>query len=340
MNYDKKFSDTKHKLTSFMRLSNGLNDGNNEFYNTPVTDNVSVDRARDGSDGTNKSLDFQLDYVRPIEKGSKLEIGLSSKITDRGDEQLSYAFNESLKLYELDSDYSNKFVYEEAVHAAYVQYSRNIWLFNVNAGGRYETVTMLSELINTNEKFENPYSSFYPSLSMSFGAPQLLQIQTSYSKRVNRPRSRQLNPFLSKQDARNFRKGNPFLKPEYTDSYEINFGRFSRGISINLGAYYRYTTDEIERFKQVNEDGTSIATYANIDEERTKGIEYNLVGTLRKNLRLMLSGSVYWDEINSDLFGQTIIKRYKAKEFALLQCGILTPRQSSCSSCFTGQPLI
>ena len=73
-----------------------------------------MDRARDGSDGTNKSLDFQLDYVRPIEKGSKLEIGLSSKITDRGDEQLSYAFNESLKQYELDN-YSNKFVYEEAV---------------------------------------------------------------------------------------------------------------------------------------------------------------------------------------------------------------------------------
>ncbi len=43
MNYDKKFSDSKHKLTSFMRPSNGLNDGNNEFYNTPVTDNVSVD---------------------------------------------------------------------------------------------------------------------------------------------------------------------------------------------------------------------------------------------------------------------------------------------------------
>ena len=100
MNYDKKFSDSKHKLTSFMRLSNGLNDGNNEFYNTPVTDNVSVDRARDGSDGTNKSLDFQIDYVRPIEKGSKFELGLSSKITDRGDEQLSYAFNESLKLYD------------------------------------------------------------------------------------------------------------------------------------------------------------------------------------------------------------------------------------------------
>ena len=326
MNYDKKFSDSKHKLTSFMRLSNGLNDGNNEFYNTPVTDNVSVDRARDGSDGTNKSLDFQLDYVRPIEKGSKLEIGLSSKITDRGDEQLSYAFNESLKQYELDNNYSNKFVYEEAVHAAYVQYSRNIWLFNVNAGGRYETVTMLSELINTNEKFENPYSSFYPSLSMSFGAPQLLQIQTSYSKRVNRPRSRQLNPFLSKQDARNFRKGNPFLKPEYTDSYEINFGRFSRGISVNLGAYYRYTTDEIERFKQVNEDGTSIATYANIDEERTKGIEYNFVGTLRKNLRLMLSGSVYWDEINSDLFGSDYNKTIQGQRIRFTTMWNINPK--------------
>ena len=70
---------------------------------------------------------------------------------------------------------------------------------------------MFSELKTTNEKFENPYSSFYPSLSVTFGAPQLLQIQTSYSKRVNRPRSRMINPFSSRQDNKNILVGNPFL---------------------------------------------------------------------------------------------------------------------------------
>jgi hypothetical protein len=112
-----------------------------------------------------------------------------------------------------------------------------------------------------------------------------------------------LNPFSSRQDSKNIRKGNPFLKPEYTDSYELNFSRFSRGVSLTLGGYYRHTTDKMERYKTVRSDGTSIATYENINELESKGIEYSAVGSLGRRLRLMFSGSFYWDEINSDLFG-------------------------------------
>ena len=165
-------------------------------------------------------------------------------------------------------------------------------------------VDMLSELKTTNEKFENPYSSFYPSLSVTFGAPQLLQIQTSYSKRVNRPRSRMLNPFTTRQDSKNIRKGNPFLKPEYTDSYELNFSRFSRGLSLSLGGYYRHTTDKMQRHKEMRDDGVSIATYANLTDQKTNGIDYSVVGSLGSKLRLMFSGSVYQDEINTDLYGE------------------------------------
>ena len=131
--------------------------------------------------------------------------------------------------------------YNETVHAAYIQYGGALGFIGYNVGGRYETVDMMSELKTTKESFDNNYKSFYPSLSVTFGAPQLLQIQTSFSKRVRRPRSRMLNPFSSRQDTKNIRKGNPFLGPEYTDSYELNFSRFSKGISLTLGGYYRYT---------------------------------------------------------------------------------------------------
>ena len=182
-----------------------------------------------------------------------------------------------------------------------MQYGGSIGFFGINAGGRYETVDMLSETIN--KTFKNPYSSFYPSLSVSFGAPQLLQIQTSYSKRVNRPRSRMLNPFSSRQDNKNLRVGNPFLKPEYTDSYEINFSRFSSGLSLSLGGYYRHTTDKMQRHKEMRADGVSVATYENISDQKTQGIDYSVVGSLGRKLRLMFSGSIFWDEINTDLYG-------------------------------------
>ncbi|MDG2366245.1 MAG: outer membrane beta-barrel family protein, partial [Candidatus Marinimicrobia bacterium] len=221
--------------------------------------------------------------------------------TDRGDTQIAEIFNEATNSFVSDREFSNEFVYNETVNAAYLQYGGSIGFFGINAGGRYETVDMLSETIN--KTFKNPYSSFYPSLSVSFGAPQLLQIQTSYSKRVNRPRSRMLNPFSSRQDNKNLRVGNPFLKPEYTDSYEINFSRFSRGLSLSLGGYYRHTTDKMQRHKEMRADGVSVATYENISDQKTQGIDYSVVGSLGRKLRLMFSGSIFWDEINTDLYG-------------------------------------
>ena len=327
LNYDKKYEDPKHKLTSFFRFSDGLNDGLNEYYNSDNggADFVGMNKAKNGDEGTSSGYDFKLDYVHPFENKSKLEVGLASKSTDRGDTQIAEIFDEATNQYVSDRSFSNEFIYNETVHAAYLQYSRNIWLFGINAGGRYEMVDMLSELKTTNERFENPYSSFYPSLSVTFGAPQLVQIQTSYSKRVNRPRSRMLNPFSSRQDERNLRIGNPFLKPEYTDSYEINFSRFSRGLSVSLGGYYRYTTDKMTRFKEVREDGVSIATYKNLEEQNTRGIDYSIVGSLGQKLRLMFSGSVYWDEINSELFGSDYDKTAQGQRLRLTTMWNINP---------------
>ena len=303
LNYDKKFKNPKQKLTSYARFSDGLNDGLNEYYNTDSggSDYVDLDRAINGQDGTSSGYDFKLDYAHPFSDGSKLEVGFSSKSTDRGDTQIAEIFNEATNSFVSDREFSNEFVYNETVNAAYLQYGGSIGFFGINAGGRYETVDMLSETIN--KTFKNPYSSFYPSLSVSFGAPQLLQIQTSYSKRVNRPRSRMLNPFSSRQDNKNLRVGNPFLKPEYTDSYEINFSRFSRGLSLSLGGYYRHTTDKMQRHKEMRADGVSVATYENISDQKTQGIDYSVVGSLGRKLRLMFSGSIFWDEINTDLYG-------------------------------------
>ena len=306
LNYDKKFKNPKQKLTSYARFSDGLNDGVNEYYNTDDggLNYVDIDRAKNGQDGTSKSYNFKLDYVHPFDDNSKLEVGLSSKSTDRGDNQIAELYDEATGEFTADRAFSNEFIYNETVHAAYIQYGGSLWFIGYNAGGRYETVDMMSDLKTDNEgKFENPYSSFYPSLSLSMGAPQFLQISTSYSKRVNRPRSRMLNPFSSRQDSKNIRMGNPFLKPEYTDSYELNFSRYTKGISLSLGGYYRHTTDKMERYKQMRSDGVSVATYANVDDQKTKGIEYSAVGSLGRRLRLMFSGSVYWDEINTELYG-------------------------------------
>ena len=319
LNYDKKFKDPKHKLTSYLRLSDGVNQGADEYKNTEWETFEDffegAEEARNGQDGTNTGFDFQVDYVRPFESGSKLELGFSSKNNDRNDKQTAEVFDYSLNQFVNDNEFSNDFNFNETVNAAYLQYGGSYWFIGYNAGLRYEMVNMASDLKSNPEVFKKDYNSFYPSLSFTLGAPQFIQLQASYSKRVRRPKGRQLNPFISRQDERNYRSGNPFLDPEYTDSYEINFSRFSRGLSLSFGTYYRNTTDEITRHKEVNQDGTSLATYENIGSKQTKGFEYNIVGSLGKKMRLIFGGNTYWDDVNTDLYGDVYDKTSRTNNF-------------------------
>ena len=319
LNYDKKFKDPKHKLTSYLRLSDGVNQGADEYKNTEWETFEDffegAEEARNGQDGTNTGFDFQVDYVRPFESGSKLELGFSSKNNDRNDKQTAEVFDYSLNQFVNDNEFSNDFNFNETVNAAYLQYGGSYWFIGYNAGLRYEMVNMASDLKSNPEVFKKDYNSFYPSLSFTLGAPQFIQLQASYSKRVRRPKGRQLNPFISRQDERNYRSGNPFLNPEYTDSYEINFSRFSRGLSLSFGTYYRNTTDEITRHKEVNQDGTSLATYENIGSKQTKGFEYNIIGSLGKKMRLIFGGNTYWDDVNTDLYGDVYDKTSRTNNF-------------------------
>ena len=321
LNYDKKFKNPKHKLTSYLRLSNGNNLGENEYKNTEWKNYEeffeNAAEARNSADGSNKGFDFQVDYVQPFESGSKLELGFSSKKNDRDDKQTAEIYDYSINQYVNDSEFSNDFNFNETVNAAYLQYGGSYWFIGYNAGLRYEMVSMLSDLKSNPEVFKKDYNSFYPSLSFTLGAPQFFQMQASYSKRVRRPRSRQLNPFISRQDERNYRSGNPFLNPEYTDSYEINFSRFSRGLSLSFGTYYRNTTDQITRHKEVNQNGTSLASYRNIGSKKTKGFEYNIVGSLGKKIRIIFGGNTYWDDINTDIYGDVYDKTSKTNTFRI-----------------------
>ncbi len=257
LNYDRKFKNPKQKFSSFVRYSSGGSDGLTEFFTTPVAgfdEMVRQNKAKNGNEGKDSNFELKADYVHPFENGNVLEVGLDSRMRTRDDSQLAFVFNEGTSAFVDDSLFSNRFMYDEDVHAA--------------------------------------------------GAPQLLQVQASYARRVNRPRSRQLNPFMTRQDMQNMRTGNPFLKPEYVDSYEINFGRYSRGLSLNFSPYYRHLTDKISRHKIMTEEGTSIATYENISEQISKGVEYSIIGSLGKKFRLVLSGSIYRDEINTDIYGE------------------------------------
>src|SRR5690606_25155813 len=129
------------------------------------------------------------------------------------------------------------------------------------------------------EEFRNDYFSVFPSLFLAYKAGDALQFKASYSRRVQRPRTRSLNPFISYDDPQFRRVGNPYLKPEYTDSYELSAVWFADAATLTATPFLRRSTDVVRRYELIDSNGISTSTFVNFDRNESYGVD--LIGTIR-----------------------------------------------------------
>ena len=138
----------------------------------------------------------------------------------------------------------------------------------------------------------NPYTldrfDYFPSAHFSFDMNENNQLMTSYSRRINRPGGRDLDPFPSYMNQYTIRLGNPDLKPEYTDSYEFSFMRKFGNSFISLETFYRTTQDKLERAQIVTNE-ISYMTMGNVDRDHSMGGE--LMGNINITKWLLVNTS-------------------------------------------------
>jgi len=144
-----------------------------------------------------------------------------------------------------NSSLSNSFEFEETVNAVYGVLSHGVGKFELQGGLRGERATRNFSLANPAGDF--PYSkiSLFPSGVLRYKVSDATELKASYSRRVRRPGSQELNPFPNFFDPQNVFIGNPNLNPEYTDAVELGFSRTGQLGSVQLSPFYRRTTDII-----------------------------------------------------------------------------------------------
>ena len=237
----------------------------------------------------------QLDYTQAI-GDLKFDAGWRTTLqgirTDAGFEDAA-----SGTLTRIDS-LSNLFDYQEDVHALYATLGGEVGDWTFSGGLRAEQAYTTSTLLEPNlQVFENDYFKVYPSVFIGYAFDDNTTTQVSYSRRVNRPRSWALNPFVDRGDPFNLRSGNPFLLPELINSFEANLQqRFGKG-TLTTGLYFRQLSDLITRITRVQEGGVQLSTRDNLDRGRDYGLEVILTYRPTEKLDLTLSGNGYKSEV-------------------------------------------
>ncbi len=247
----------------------------------------------------NKIYTGSIDYEHPISKDKKFETGIKTTIRDLDTDYESESFNDSAQQFINDINLTNQFVYQDALHAFYAQYRQSINKFGFQLGVRSEYAVTESELITTGEKFDKDYFSVFPSAFVTYKPDDKSQFKVTYSRRINRPRGQQINPFADYDDPLNIRKGNPFLDPEYTDSYEAEYNRFIGKVSLTFTGYARFTHDYIQRYRTFTPDGVTVTTFENLSESRNYGLETILNGSPYKWWSFTFSTNLFKNEIDA-----------------------------------------
>lgn len=307
LSYEKQFSQPEQKLTASANYSIGQRAEEGDFMESGILTNTneifSIPLERNDMDNQNQIVTLQTDYVHPFnEDKSTIEVGYKSIFRNLQNDFVAERFEDASNMFVNNTDLSNEFEYNEQIHALYALYGQKIGSFSFKAGIRMEQALTDFTLITTNEDFENNYFSVFPSLFLAQKIGKTQEIKASYTRRINRPRTRQLNPFADRSDPLNLRFGNPRLNPEYVDVFEVGYERFFKFGTLSSSVYYRWSHDLMSRVKTVNEEGVSTLTYTNFSEGRSIGVE--LIGMLRptKWLTVSTSFNLYKNEVDGSNF--------------------------------------
>lgn len=318
-----KFPEPGKQLSADINYNSGSNESISSILNTYAnvdgTQAGNPNRVRNAGTGENDQWTAQVDYSDPIGENGKLEAGARTFInnfTSIFDAFSVQPFGEQ-KL-----PLSNRYKYRELVNAAYVTYSNKVNTLGYQVGLRAEQSDFRGYLLDRGQEFgykypdaiEDIWDALFPSIYLTKTIGERQDVQLNYSRRIRRPNFRQLNPFIDISDPVNLQQGNPQLRPEFTNSFEMNYSKGYKGGNFLGVLYWRNTQGDMTQFsdtitaaqyQQLNnaavEPNAILNTFINANASNRMGAEFTLQQQLARNLEVTPSVNLQYRNVNADI---------------------------------------
>ncbi|MCB4799443.1 TonB-dependent receptor domain-containing protein [Neotamlana laminarinivorans] len=271
--YKKDFKDHDDHDLLFSVTGNSFAKDQNSLFNDVTVAGEDYDATQKiRTDFSEDNFTFKLDYTKPFNEQWSMEAGGQYVLNDVSNDYEVQDLDGGV--FVTDTGLTNIFNFNQNVLGVYASGAYQGEKWGLKGGVRLEHTDLETLLETTNESNNQDYSNWFPSLHSSYKFSDVVSLQAGYSKRIYRPRLRDLNPFFNIRNSYSIRQGNPELQPEFTDSYEITTIFDISKTALNFGVYHRFTTDVIESITTA-EDNVSTARPENIGTNSTVGFEFN-----------------------------------------------------------------
>ncbi|GAB3332614.1 outer membrane beta-barrel family protein [Larkinella ripae] len=305
VNYKYDFDGKGRELTADLDYSRFNGDSYNNLNTTYRNANDSIAQpaalVRNDMPSTIDIWAFKSDYVHPLKKGAKFEAGVKSSSV-QSDNNLVYEDYVDGR-WVVNPGQSNRFQYTENINAAYVNYAGKLGRkTTVQAGLRLEHTFSRGNSLTLNKVVDRDYTNLFPTVFVSRQLDTNNVLNLSFSRRIDRPNYQNLNPFRFYLDPYTYQQGNPYLKPQFTNSVQLTHvykGKFS----TTLG--YSRTTDVIvqEVPGQIPEENITYVTTDNLATLDNVNLTMSFPVAVTKWWNMQNNVNIFYNKYDSPYLG-------------------------------------
>jgi outer membrane receptor protein involved in Fe transport len=222
----------------------------------------SLDNLASDNPSSYQIYSAKSDYTRLLSKTAKLEFGAKASHVVSDNDLRFFFVREEEKINNLGR--SNHFIYRENIYAAYTNFSTSLTdKISIQGGLRVEKTIAEGRSVTLDETNERNYFGMFPSLFVQQKVTPNYQLNYNFSRRLDRPGYNSLNPFIFYLDPYSWAQGNPYLKPQYTNSFEVTQTfKDTYNLILNYSNTHGYMSEIPE---QNNADNTTVFQTRNVD---------------------------------------------------------------------------
>jgi len=243
------------------------------------------------------------DYTHPLGDEGKLDTGYAFDLQQQDTHSDAESLDVNRQVFVPDPLRTYRFQLDQAIHGLYATYERGLGAFDLLLGLRAEYAVVSSDFVTGGVGFTDRYSGLYPTLHVGYKTGRQSVLQLSYSRRIRRPESDDLNPFPEFTDPYNMDAGNPRLHPESTHSLELGYQLRAEHFTLAPSVYYRYTTDGFTRVTKALTDTTFLRTMANLAKDESAGFEPVVTLFFGRALQANLNANLFHQQIDATNLG-------------------------------------
>lgn len=297
--------DKQHRISTSIMYN--YHDGNEDALTENFDQNNTIQGGYNSTEvGPSELIRIKADYQKPLKNKSKIKAGLQSDLGNNSDDQDSYQLNLISGEYDRLDLFSSNVTYKQNIYAGYFMFSGEQKKLGYQFGLRSEYTDRNIHTKTLNISTSINRLDWFPSAHFSYNLDKKNQLKANFSRRIKRPRSWNLEPFISWEDPYTVRRGNAALLPEYIQSYELGYIRNLKKGTFSAEAYFRNTINNIERIQEVYDTSVILKRPINSGISQVLGGEFSFRKKIKKWWSFDIGVNSFLYKIEGNLAGESI----------------------------------